>query len=197
MQPPQRIVSLISSATEILYLLGAGDRLIGVSHECDYPADVATKPRLTRSLVDSAASSRAIDDQVRELAVAQSALYAIDVERLAELRPELILTQAQCDVCAVRYEDVVSAVHDTPALSGARIVALNPHSLTDVFEDVERVGSAIGSPVVASTTVARLRARVEAIRAQTEKLLQTERHVSPASNGSIRRCWPPTGRRSW
>ncbi len=106
----QRIVSLISSATEILYLLGLGHRVLAVSHECDYPATVAEKPRVTRSLVDSAAPSRDIDQQVRELSQNHSALYTIDAEQLAALAPDLIVTQAQCDVCAVRYEDVVSAV---------------------------------------------------------------------------------------
>ena len=102
MKTPQRIVSLVSSATEILYLLGLGDRVVGVSHECDFPSDVAAKPRLTRSLVESAAASRAIDDQVRTLTGEQSSSYAIDVDRLAALAPDLIVTQAQCDVCAVR-----------------------------------------------------------------------------------------------
>src|SRR5262245_59014925 len=144
MQTPKRIVSLISSATEMLYLLGLGERVVGVSHECDYPPDVAAKPRLTHSLVESAASSRAIDDQVRALAAEQSALYAIDVRRLAELQPELIVTQAQCDVCAVRYEDVMAAVRDTPGLRETKVLALNPARLDDVLADIVRVGEATG-----------------------------------------------------
>jgi len=140
MRTPRRIVSLISSATEILYLLGLGDRVVGVSHECDYPADVATKPRLTRSLVESTASSRAIDDQVRTLACARSALYEIDAKALAELEPD----QAQCDVCAVRYQDVVDAVKSTPSLQGTPIVALNPASLSEVIGDIKRIAVAAG-----------------------------------------------------
>jgi iron complex transport system substrate-binding protein len=147
MATAQRIVSLISSATEILYLLELGDRVVGVSHECDYPPAVAAKPRLTRSLVDSAATSRAIDDQVRALAGGTSALYEIDVERLAALQPDLIITQAQCDVCAVRYEDVAAAVRNTPALADTRILALNPRSIMDVLADVERIGQAAGEQV--------------------------------------------------
>src|SRR6476646_131153 len=112
MATSKRIASLISSATEILYLLGLGEQVVGVSHECDYPTEVVRKPRLTRSLVDAAAPSHAIDSQVRTLATSRSALYAIDVEQLAALEPDLIITQAQCDVCAVRYEDVVAAVRD-------------------------------------------------------------------------------------
>src|ERR1700674_4116920 len=94
-----RIVSLISSATEILHLLGLADRVLGVSHECDYPPEIALKPRLTRSLVESAAPSREIDDQVRAFSSSHSALYTIDVASLAALAPDLIITQAQCDVC--------------------------------------------------------------------------------------------------
>ena len=170
MKTPQRIVSLISSATEILYLLGLGDRVVGVSHECDYPSDVAAKPRLTLSLVESAAASRAIDDQVRALAGEQSALYAIDVDRLAALAPDLIVTQAQCDVCAVRYEDVVTAVRDTPALRGTEVLALNPSSLMDVLDDINRVGEATAARPVAREAVAKLESRIEQVRTKTRAL---------------------------
>jgi iron complex transport system substrate-binding protein len=150
MATAQRIVSLISSATEILYRLGLGDRVVGVSHECDYPSEVLGKPRLTRSLVDSSVTSQSIDDQVRTLAGSQSALYVIEVERLAALEPDVIVTQAQCDVCAVRYEDVAAAVRDTPALAQARLVALNPRSIADVLDDVRRIAEAVGGDDVAA-----------------------------------------------
>ncbi len=172
----ERIVSLISSATEILYLLGAGDRVVGVSHECDYPAEVAGQPRLTRSLVEAAAASRDIDQQVHELAASQSALYSIDVDRLAALRPDVILTQSQCDVCAVRYEDVAAAVRDTPALAGTRIVALNPHTIADVFDDLLQVGRAIGLEQPALAVRAALEARVRAV---CEKTAALPREVRP------------------
>jgi iron complex transport system substrate-binding protein len=170
----QRIVSLISSATEILYLLGLGDRVAGVSHECDYPSDVAGKPRLTRSLVDSSASSRTIDEQVRTLAEGQSALYAIDIDALAALAPEVIITQTQCDVCAVRYEDVVAAVRDVPALNHARVLALNPRSLADVFGDILRVGEVVGEREAAVAAVESLRQRVDAVRSKTVDLPPAE-----------------------
>jgi iron complex transport system substrate-binding protein len=177
MVTPHRIVSLISSATEILYLLGLGDRVVGVSHECDYPPEAALKPRLTRSLVESAASSREIDDQVRSLASSHSALYTIDVEQLAALAPDLIITQAQCDVCAVRYEDVVSAVRETPSLKNSRILALNPRSIMDVFDDVERIGKAVGddinAPVLKARFVTRvLMAQVKAAQIPPSKILR-------------------------
>ncbi len=163
----KRIASLISSATEILYLLGLGDQVVGVSHECDYPVDVLRKPRLTRSLVDATASSHTIDEQVRTLATSRSALYAIDVEQLAALEPDLIITQSQCDVCAVRYEDVVEAVRDTPALNGARVLALNPQSVFDVLDDIERIGKAVGGKAHehAVNIKAALLARIDRYRA--------------------------------
>ncbi len=170
MKTPERIVSLISSATEMLYLLGLGDRVVGISHECDYPPHVATKPRLTRSLVDSFASSPAIDSQVRSLSASGAALYAIDVERLAGLRPDLIITQAQCDVCAVRYEDVAAAVRETPSLRNTQVLALNPHSLLEVFDDIARIGQSTASQAAAGEVIGRLQARVDTVRAATATL---------------------------
>lgn len=175
MANPRRIVSLISSGTEILYLLGLGDQVVGVSHECDFPTSVAGKPRLTRSLVEAAACSRAIDDQVRALSSNASALYSIDVERLAELAPDLIITQAQCDVCAVRYEDVVSAVNDSPSLQHTEVLALNPLSLSDVYADILRIGSAAGAQAAARQALDQLEARVETVRHATSDLPQSAR----------------------
>jgi iron complex transport system substrate-binding protein len=169
METPTRIVSLISSATEILYLLGLGDRVVGVSHECDYPSQVLLKPRLTRSLVDAASSSRAIDTSVRSLWSSQSALYTIDAEQLASLAPDLIITQAQCDVCAVRYEDVVSAVRGMANLEHAHVLALNPQSLDDVFDDILRIGQAAGAADAARDVRARLEARVHAVRTKAAR----------------------------
>lgn len=164
MDTPSRIVSLISSATEILYLLGLGHRVVGVSHECDYPPEIAGQPRLTRSLVDAAASSRAIDDQVRSLSQNTSALYEIDVEQLAALAPDLIVTQAQCDVCAVRYQDVVEAVQRTPVLEGTQILALNPRSIADVLDDIHRIGQATGATARAERAIAALQERIDAVQ---------------------------------
>jgi iron complex transport system substrate-binding protein len=174
MTPAPRIVSLISSATEILYLLGLGDRVIGISHECDYPPEVALKPRLTRSLVESAASSRDIDDHVRTLSSNHSALYTIDAEQLAALAPDLIITQAQCDVCAVRYEDVVSTVRNSPRLGHTRILALNPRSLDDVFDDILRIGAATDAEPAARQALAKLRHRVDAVRSKTATIARSQ-----------------------
>ncbi len=175
MNQPKRIASLISSATEILYLLGLGDQVVGVSHECDYPPEIRDQPRLTRSLVESSASSRAIDDQVRELTIQQSALYEIDVELLARLAPDLVITQAQCDVCAVRYEDVVAAVATSPALSQTEVLSLNPTRLADVLNDIRRIGQAAGVEHRAATVVAELEARVSVVRTATSSLRPEQR----------------------
>lgn len=175
MNTSKRIVSLISSATEMLFLLGLGKQVVGVSHECDYPPEIAGLPRLTRSLVDASATSRAIDDQVREFAGGQQALYAIDVEGLARLEPDLIITQAQCDVCAVRYDDVVSAVQSTPALKTAEILALNPLRLADVLDDIRRIAAAADCPARADAVIAALDERVGQVRDVTSQLADGER----------------------
>jgi iron complex transport system substrate-binding protein len=139
-----RIVSLLSSATEILFALGLGDQVVAISHECDYPPEATKLPRATRSLVDSSQPSQAIDEQVKRLMAEGAALYDIDRELIRDLRPDLIVTQAQCDVCAVRYQDVVDFVAAERALATTQIVALNPLSLDHVFRDVLRVGRAAG-----------------------------------------------------
>jgi iron complex transport system substrate-binding protein len=158
-----RIASLLSAATEILYALGLGEQVVAVSHECDYPPEVAVKPRVTRSNVDSGRSSGDIDRQVREQTATGGALYEIDAERLAALAPDLIVTQAQCDVCAVRYADVVALVKNRPQLCHTRVVTLNPESLADVFADIRRVGEAAGAVEAAQKMVDALESRVAAV----------------------------------
>jgi iron complex transport system substrate-binding protein len=175
MAMPRRIVSLLSSATEILYALGLGDRVAAVSHECDYPPAVLHKPEVTFSHVQSAAPSGAIDQQVRSLSEAGLPLYQIDVELLAALRPELIVTQAQCDVCSVRYADVLAAVAAQPALRDTTVLALNPQSLSDILADVERVGVAAGCPDRAAEVSEKLSARVARVRDATAGLSESQR----------------------
>jgi iron complex transport system substrate-binding protein len=175
MNTPKRIVSLISSATEMLFLLGLGKQVVGVSHECDYPPEIAGLPRLTRSLVDATATSRTIDDQVRVFAAGQQALYAIDSPELARLKPDLIITQAQCDVCAVRYDDVVNAVRNEPALASAEILALNPKRLADVLEDLRRVAEAVDCKGLADDVISALAARAEHVCKTSSRLSDEDR----------------------
>src|SRR5690242_9957616 len=121
-----RIVSLLSSATEILFGIAAGEEVVAISHECDYPPEAVKLPRATRSLIDSSKPSKTIDEQVKRRLESGEALYELDRELICGLSPDLIVTQAQCDVCAVKYQDVVDFVAAEPALAGTQILALNP-----------------------------------------------------------------------
>jgi iron complex transport system substrate-binding protein len=159
-----RIISLLSSATEILFALGLGEQVHAVSHDCDFPPAALGLPKATRSHIDSSLSSGRIDQQVAELAHSNGALFEINASLIAELRPDLIVTQAQCDVCAVRYEDVVRLVRTEPALAGTKVLALQPQSLEDVFADIERVGEAAGASGAAREYTRSLLARVERVQ---------------------------------
>src|SRR3954469_20397836 len=137
-----RIVSLLSSATEILFAIGAGDDVVAISHECDYPPEATHLPRATRSLIDSSQPSLDIDEQVKRRLESGEALYELDRELIRGLEPDLIVTQAQCDVCAVKYQDVLDFVAAEASVAGATVLALNPRGLADIFDDVLRVGQA-------------------------------------------------------
>jgi iron complex transport system substrate-binding protein len=170
MNKPRRIVSLLSSATEMLYAVGAGPAVVGVSHECDYPAEVAAKPRVSFTNIAVGASSSTIDAEVRALVEAGRPLYEIDVELLARLEPDLIVTQAQCDVCAIRYEDVVETVRRTPVLRSTAVESLNPRRLGDILDDVRRVGRAVGAAEEGHRVAAALQARLNALARLTGRL---------------------------
>jgi iron complex transport system substrate-binding protein len=155
-----RILSLLSSATEILFALEQGEQVAAVSHECDYPAAVTRLPRATRSRIDSSQPSAAIDAQVKRLLEAGEPLYEIDRDLIRSLEPELIVTQAQCDVCAVRYQDVIDFVAAEPSLAATKVVALNPQSLGEILGDIQRVGEAAGASDRAQSFVELLQRRV-------------------------------------
>jgi len=161
-----RIVSLLSSATEILFALGLGEQVVAVSHECDYPPEVANLPRATRSLVDSSRSSQEIDQQVKSLLSAGGPLYEIDRELICRLHPNLIVTQAQCDVCAVRYQDVLDFVAAEPALAGTKVLSLNPQSVAQVLEDVLRIGEAADCSDAATIVRGRLVDRYSCVQSK-------------------------------
>lgn len=170
-----RIVSLLSSATEMLYAVGAGPEVVGISHECDYPAEVSAKPRVTFTHVVATAASGEIDRQVQQLLAAGRPLYEIDVDLLVRLRPDLIVTQAQCDVCAVRYEDVVDAVGREPSLRGVPVVSLNPMRIGDVLDDVLRIGEAVGRRENAARCIAELQGRIDTVRMRCGNLPTAEK----------------------
>jgi iron complex transport system substrate-binding protein len=135
-----RIASLVPSATELLFELGLGDRIVAVTHECDWPPDAARLPHLTRSVVPGGLSAGDIDRTVRETVAAGRPLYELDRDQLAALAPDLIVTQAVCEVCAVSYDDVVAVASTLP--SRPRVISLDPLTLGDVLEDVARLGKA-------------------------------------------------------
>ena len=156
-----RIVSLLPSATEIVCALGLGDQLVGVTHECDYPESVAHLPKVTRTLIPSDASSAAIDALVRQRLKTRHALYTLDMPILERLNPDLIVTQALCDVCAVAEAEVRSAACQLPGKP--RVVNLEPTTLAGVLESLEMVAQAAGAPDGARSAIAGLRARIDAV----------------------------------
>jgi iron complex transport system substrate-binding protein len=158
-----RIVSLLPSATEIVCALGLEDRLVGVTHECDYPEVARRKPQLTASALPPAADAAAIDRHVRAGVHAGSSLYTLDAALLERLAPDLIVTQELCDVCAVSYEIVARAAK---RLRGdPRIVSLEPSSLDDVFANIATIGELAGCEREAGALTARLRERIAHLRA--------------------------------
>jgi iron complex transport system substrate-binding protein len=158
-----RICSFLPSATEIVYTLGLGDQLHGVTRSCDYPAEALTKPIVVRSILDEEGlTSTDIDRIVKEHARNGQSVYHIDMEALRAADPDLILTQELCDVCAVGYQDVLTQVKDLPKTP--RVVSLNPTSLEDVLHDVLTVGEVTGTSERARAAVALMRQRIDSVR---------------------------------
>jgi iron complex transport system substrate-binding protein len=168
-----RIVSLLPSATEILYALGLGDSVVGVTHECDYPPEAAKKPPLIRPRVDPHASPAEIDRQVRELVERGESIYAVDAELLASLAPDLIVTQDLCHVCAASPDDLATALARLP--KQPRVLTLTPHSLDDVWQDVMRAGEATGPVRAAETLVGELKAKVRGVESAVKTVTRRPR----------------------
>jgi iron complex transport system substrate-binding protein len=172
----RRLVSLISSATEMVGALGALDLLVGRSHECDYPPSVHGLPVCTRPLIDASADSRAIDQQVRNSARNALSIYEVFDEALERLQPTHILTQTQCEVCAVSLRDVEQSVARRLA-SAPKIVALNAASLEEIWDDFRKVGEA--ADVSAEPVIDRLRARMKPVVAAEARTVACIEWIEP------------------
>jgi iron complex transport system substrate-binding protein len=162
MQLAPRVVSLLPSATEIVCALGFEEALVGRSHECDYPESVRRLPACTAPKFDAVGSSREIDQSVREVAARALSVYAVDERLLRELKPDLIVTQSQCEVCAVSLDEVQRVVEEF-AGTRPRILCLNPQTLADIWEDVQRTADALGEPQRGFDLVSALWSRVEQV----------------------------------
>lgn len=153
-----RVVSLLPAATEIVALLGATEFLVGITHECDYPAIVSSRARVTASAVPHDDDPDVVDAAVKELSHAGTALFTLDEKRIRALRPDVLLTQALCDVCAVRETDVralADRLQPVPA-----VVTLHGESLDGIYGDIARVASAIGAEDEGDELLIGLRDRV-------------------------------------
>jgi iron complex transport system substrate-binding protein len=167
--PVHRIVSLLPSATEIVCALGFEDQLVGRSHECDFPHSVTHLPALTSPKFNPEGTSAEIDQRVKTILSEALAVYRVDAERLRDLKPDVIVTQSQCDVCAVSMREVEDAVAQWTGAQ-PRVVSLAPYALEDVFADMERVGTALGAVDKANDVVGRLKARMRAIEDRARSL---------------------------
>lgn len=160
--PRSRVVSLLASGTEIVCALDCGDRLVGRSHECDFPAWVRELPAVTVPRFDVGARSGEIDRSVRALVEQAASVYHVDAEALAALAPDVLVTQIQCEVCAVSRRDIEAAIATTVS-SRPAIVSLEPNALADLLRDFMKVADALGVPERGIQLVSRTRRRGEGI----------------------------------
>ena len=161
-----RIASLVPSATETLFALGLGPDVVGVTHECDYPAAAAELPHLTRTVIPSGLSTEEIDAAVRERTARGEHLYELDAERLHELEPDLIVTQALCEVCAVSFDDVRAVAEEIS--SQPQVIALDPMTLGEVLQDVRRLAEATEDEGAADELLDEAADRIDAVRARVD-----------------------------
>jgi len=169
-----RIVSLLPAATEIMGALGLMEQVVGVSHECDFPEEANARPRVTHCPVHNAGlASHEVDQWVRRALRDNGTIYTIDEPLLRDLRPDIILTQKLCDVCAVGYGTVARLAKTLPG--SPKVVNLEPTSLTDIFDDIRRVAEACSVPERAHEIIARLSERVEFVRHRADRISQRPR----------------------
>jgi iron complex transport system substrate-binding protein len=163
-----RVVSLLPGATEIVCALGLEGLLVGRSHECDYPVSIVSLPACTEARLDDSVSSAAIDEQVSAARAAGRALYGVQTELLEELAPDVIITQAQCDVCAVSLNEVEEAVAEWPGKQ-PRIISLAPSRLDHLWGDLELVADALGHREAGTRLQTELQARIDTVVARVPR----------------------------
>ena len=156
-----RIASLVPSATEALFALGLGDSVVAVTHECDWPAEARDLPKLISSVIPEGLPPAEIDARVREVTARGEALYRLDEPALAELEPDLIVTQALCAVCAVSYDDVRAVAGRLP--SAPRVMSLDPENLEEVLGDLVTLAWGTGNPRLGERLLKGLRIRLAAV----------------------------------
>jgi iron complex transport system substrate-binding protein len=156
------IVSLVPSATEMLFALGLGDQVVAVTHECDYPPAVRELPRVTRDVLPAGLSSAQIDAAVKERTLRGESIYELDADALRELSPDLIVTQALCAVCAVSYDDVRALAQTLE--SRPRVISLDPQTVGEVLGDARTIAAATDSRDAAATLVRESAGRIDRVR---------------------------------
>jgi len=157
-----RIVSLVPHATELLFALGLGDEVVGVTHECDYPPAARQLPQITRDVLPSGLTAAEIDAAVRERTLAGEAIYELDRQALAALEPDLIVTQALCPVCAVSYDEVAEVAKTLP--SSPRVIALDPKTLGETLGDVRTIAQATDRRDAGVDLIQSIAARVDRVK---------------------------------
>ena len=167
-----RIVSLLPSATEIVAALGLTDAIVGRSHECDYPPEIKDRPICTEAQLNSEKPSAQIDADVLDLVQKALSIYKIKTDVLEQLQPTHIVTQDQCDVCAVNFADVEKAVAELTQ-SQPKVISLQPNVLNDVWADIERVAATLG--VESQSVLTQLQSRVEVCKQKTQGLSESDR----------------------
>lgn len=168
-----RIVSLVPSATEMLFALGLGADVIAVTHECDFPPAASELPRVTRDVLPGGLTSAQIDAAVKERTLAGESIYELDTELLSDLRPDLIVTQALCSVCAVSYEDVRQIAEEIE--SRPRVISLDPHTLGEVLGDARTLAQATDHKDAAVDLVRAAAERIDRVRLATRGVARRPR----------------------
>ena len=172
----QRVLSLLSSTTEIIYALGCGDRLVGRSHECDYPEEVSELPICTIPKFNVDGTSREVDDEVKSLVQSALSIYYINEKLLKELKPDIIFTQSQCEVCAVSVSDVENALKNITGLS-SRVISVEPNSVEDIFNDILTIAEILNVSKKGKELVESIKATID----NTEKIVYQKSSPSVAA----------------